>query len=215
MRKSGGSTLQATISKLLNVPEVQAPCLTDFDNLRHIAKESKIICFAHLHPTSEALEFIKNLDTPVVVLLRNPRDAFDALKRHKAINGDNFRPNGALYFRQSDQVMNEFYANWLSLRDRPNIQIVLYENLYGNFRDSVKHICHHFGHNINVDNIIQENRRYSNTPREFHSIDVFQLPISKATFCHYPVVTPFGRFRYIVSSIIYRYVHKLRIRGNR
>jgi hypothetical protein len=209
MRKAGGSTLQATISKLLDVPVVQAPCLNDFDNLSLIAKETKVISFAHLHPTRESMDFIKNLSVPIIVLLRDPEDAYEALKRHKTVNGDKFRPNGALYYRQSKKVMNEFYANWLSIRDIPHVEVILYDNLYNDFNMTVKVICEHFGHSVNVNDIIQENRRHSKRVSNHQTINISMLPISEPSFQHYPVITPLGRFRFIVAKLFHKYVNKI------
>ena len=80
MRKSGGTSLIHTLSKSLSIPIVNCPDLNDRSNLSMIAESKACICSIHLHPTKENFEMVKSFNFPYIVLLRNPPDAYEALK---------------------------------------------------------------------------------------------------------------------------------------
>ena len=203
MRKSGGSTLEATLAQALGLGVVQPVALDDFRSLSLIAESSSVISFIHLHPSREAIKFVKSLSIPVLILLRYPDDAYLALRRHADPSGKVFRPNGALFFKNSKKVMREFFYNWLSLRDEANVKVVIYDNLFDDFSSEISSIISFLQPEALFESdVMPINKRLSKRNRQFHPVDVMSIPLNVVSFRYPPRFNWHGHLRFLGSKVV-------------
>lgn len=202
MRKSGGSSLEATLAAELKLAVVRPASLDDYSSLEIIAGDDRIISFVHLHPSYKALAFIKSLRVPVLVLLRDPEDAYRALRRHADAEGVGWRPNGALFFRNARKVASEFFYNWLSLRDVSHVKIVFYDCLYSNFSAEFSSLAAFLRPGwVGCKEFSPVNRRLTTRVRAFKSVDIARIPLRDPQFKYPPVFSWYGRVLFFFFKV--------------
>jgi hypothetical protein len=182
---------------------VQPIAFDDFRSLSLIAESSSVISFIHLHSSREAIKFVKSLLIPVLILLRYPDDAFLALRRHVNSSGNIFRPNGALFFKNSKKVMREFFYNWLPLRDKAKIKVVLYDRLFDDFSSEISSIISFLKPGALFESdVTLINKRLSKRNRQFHPVDVMSIPLDVVSFRYPPRFNWHGHLRFLGSKVV-------------
>lgn len=86
----------------------------------------------HIPPTENNLNIVKDKNVKCVILLRDPKEAAEAYRRHVKINDDekykNPRNNTNMLNKRS-AAMASFYREWIKLKDLDNVKIVHFEDL--------------------------------------------------------------------------------------
>lgn len=195
-RKSAGTSLVHTLSKVLatdiedsvkvTVMNTRGKALFDFLSC-YLSPKSRIKS-VHLHPTRANMNWVKDNQVKCVILLRNPADSFRALKRHREVDNVFLESNSAIYYKDSAAILEEFYFNWLCLKDEPNVLIVFFEDLVLDPSFEIKRILSFYDYDPNLYEINFEKKRYSGEGvKEIGGIKVSQsIPCSGPTFVFEP-----------------------------
>lgn len=168
-RKSAGTSLVHTLANVLGNKVEESVKVTVMNTKGkplfrflsdYISRESPIKSI-HLHPTKENMDWIRDNDIKCVILLRNPADSYQALKRHRDVDNVFRDANSTIYYKKSEAILEEFHYNWLCLRDKPNILIVFFEDLVTNPNNEIQRILDFYEYEINLHEIQLEKKRYS------------------------------------------------------
>lgn len=106
-------------------------------------KDKKIIYKEHILPTSHHLEIINKINSPVVVLLREPEETIESYKRVFSVLPELKDIN---YNKLLDEV-KEFYNVYKNINNDLYL-IVTFRDIVFNFNQTIKKIIKHYGLNI-------------------------------------------------------------------
>tara|TARA_B100000963_G_C22639697_1_gene679748 strand:- start:4753 stop:5442 length:690 start_codon:yes stop_codon:yes gene_type:complete len=173
-RKSAGTSLIHTLAREmdLEVAEQKISQLNAKDNKLHkfLEKFEKIdsqIMSTHMHPTKKNMEWVISKNIKCVILLRNPKDSYEALYRHREENNEFLDVNVLAKKREPHKILEEFYHNWGSLRHNKNILIIFYEELIFSANDVFDRIFAHYSYSRKTHYKIElEKKRYSGSKKD-------------------------------------------------
>jgi hypothetical protein len=168
-RKSAGTSLVYTLSDILNkiidndvsISTINSRGAKLQDYLSKFQSVKSPIKSTHLHPTYDNFNWILRDRIKCVILLRNPEDSYQALKRHRELNNTFIEPNYALYNKNSKNILEEFYRNWSSLCLVEHILIVYFEELVKTPNSVINRILSFYEIEPTNSRIILQKKRFS------------------------------------------------------
>ncbi len=149
-RKSAGTSLMHTLASHFNlaivVPAFDLSSKRYYENLERIAYSKDTICSVHLHPTKRSYEWVRSLTCPLVILLREPESAYQALTRHVGVDSGGWKGayNGAYFFKDAKFVCQNFSINYLALHGHQQVYIATYERLMSEPEKELNRISTHY-----------------------------------------------------------------------
>lgn len=166
--KSAGSSLTIALSQVLNVPlyippkspppKTQRNCHPEefIEDLVRYASASTPIRSTHAHPTSDLMKAFSETGIPAVVLLRNPVDSFEAMKRHRGIDNKNRGSHQVLRRARQNALaqMEEYHNNWRTLVGSPSLLFISFEQVVNFPSETIGKIAGFYG--IEITNIVSE-----------------------------------------------------------
>lgn len=93
----------------------------------------------HILPTENNLKILKEIDAPVVVLLRDPKAAQGSYQR--AVNKRIWRNTDKEAFQQD---INLFYKRYKGLKKNPKFLIITFDDLVLNTKKTIHKVLKHF-----------------------------------------------------------------------
>lgn len=139
-RKSAGSSLMRGLAADLGleVATVRATIFNArgerlFRELRRFEPADAPVASFHLHPTRRTFEWVRGERVRAVVLLRDPRGSFDALYRHRHLDGTDAGPNVVATYAEPLAILEEFNHTWRCLADRDHLLFLSYDEVVGDY----------------------------------------------------------------------------------
>lgn len=125
---------------------------------KYICK-SNILYKEHLLPTKDHIDFINDINKPVIVLIRNPSDTIESYKRVFSV-----LPEIKIDYEQLELELLCFAETYLREADDNKIyKIIYFEDVINNFTETVKECIIHYGFKIpyNVEKFKLCKRNYT------------------------------------------------------
>ena len=220
-RKSAGTSLVHTLAKHYNlavvVPAYDLSSKRYYENLEKIAYSKDTICSVHLHPTKESYEWVRSLACPVVILLREPSDAYQALTRHMGVDNGGWKGayNGAYFFKDAKLVCQNFSKNYLTLHGIKHVYIATYERLVLDTELELDRICaHFFPYTKREKPTSLMSERISTSPQKKEGNPTWELKIlgdteSRLVFIDEPRQTRIGRVLHFAMRVWFYVIRKV------
>ena len=166
--KAASSSLGETMAEILNVkvlnalvtepkifcegfPEIQkwhnsmVPRTMEF--LQKMYDDKTIMYKEHILPTEEHLNIVRTFGKPLMILLRNPADTFDAYIRFNETACVKRYGKKVVDLNQIENDVQLFYWNYKTLEQKKydHLLFIYYKDLMLNFTETLKKIFDHYG----------------------------------------------------------------------
>jgi hypothetical protein len=136
----------------------------DFNYFNKWIKNKKILYREHILPTKEHLNYIKKVNSKILILLRDPEDSVDNYRRMYQLYLDgkmNEKDRSQLYPERLDDIsfeklLNDFIDFNIGYKDFNFNKkfIITYEDLILNYKSTIKKVIEFFNFNISSNKII-------------------------------------------------------------
>lgn len=179
MPKSASTSLMWSISEILKIPHKNGQNKTKDDNkcegyeelqkyhgttvkrskqyLEHWINQD-IIYKEHILPTEKHLQYLNEINKPIVVLLRNPKDCIRSYKRVMSVLF-----NLKLNFKKLEEELKLFYDTYIGLTNNEKYKIIAYDDIVYNFTETMKEIVKHYEKEVpeNIEKYELQKRNYT------------------------------------------------------